>query len=184
MPFLWEFTPYGGEYGDDRQRDTAVTAADDLLKAQLNKAVREYPGSANLVYLLGSGSDGGSGEFDIPPGQVSGGAVFGYGTTAGAEVYDDGEFLDYKLNEQALQAAADSLNVPFEQRDRGALAEDLLATTPPQATPVDPIVPDVPHPNRIEFYWLFAAIALGLFGFELYHLGRHWLRRRVGGARQ
>ena len=193
VPFLWGFTPYGGEFGsdDDAKRSTNVAASNTVLKEQLNRAVHDYPGSANLVYIFGSGSDPGDWAFDIPQGQVSGGAVFGYGTKQGANVYyaPDGAsgrdaFIRFTLNEPALRTAADSLGIPFEHRERGTLPEDSLPSVVPQAAPVDEIVPDVPHPNRIEYYWLFAAIGAALFGVELYGLGRHWLRRRGGGLRK
>ena len=80
VPFIWNFTPYGGEYADDDDgtKSTNVAASNTILKDELNKAVHEYPGSANLVYIVGSGSDPGDWAFDIPQGQVSGGAVLGY----------------------------------------------------------------------------------------------------------
>ncbi len=191
VPFIWEFTPYGGGSDDDAKRSTNVAASNTILKDELNKAVHEYPGSANLVYIVGSGSDPGDWAFDVPQGQVSGGAVLGYGTKQGANVYyaPDGVsgrdvFVRFTLNELALRTAADSLGIPYEHRERGELQEDSLATVVPQAAPVDVIVPDVPHPNRIEYYWLFAAIGAALFGVELYGLGRHWLRRRGEGIRK
>ena len=89
VPFIWNFTPYGGEYADDDDatKSTNVAASNTILKDELNKAVHEYPGSANLVYIVGSGSDPGDWAFDIPQGQVSGGAVLGYGTKEGANIY-------------------------------------------------------------------------------------------------
>jgi len=193
VPFIWNFTPYGGEYADDADatKSTNVAASNTILKEELNKAVHEYPGSANLVYIIGSGSDPGDWAFDIPQGQVSGGAVLGYGTKEGANIYyaPNGQsgrdaLVRFTLNEPALRTAADSLGIPYEHREHGELQEDSLATVVPQAAPVDVIVPDVPHPNRIEYYWLFAAIGAALFGMELYGLGRHWLRRRGGGVRK
>jgi von Willebrand factor type A domain len=188
VPFLWNFTPYGGDDAtSEGQIKTIVSASDSVLKEELDKAVREYPGSANLVYILGSASDEGDWAFDIPRGQVSGGAVYGYGTERGGYVYmrpngaTSSEDVRSALNEPALRTAADSLDIPYVHREQGTIAEDSLAETAPQAVPVDPIVPDVPHPNRIEYYWLFAAIGAALFGVELYGLARHWLRRRGGG---
>jgi hypothetical protein len=191
LPFVWGFTPYGGdsaEYNGEGVLKTNVTAADELLKDELNKAVHAYPGSANVVFVFGATSDGGTPEFDIPKGQISDGAVFGYGTTAGTTLFlDTGsgyERVPSALDEVALRSAAESLGVPFEERDRGTIGAEDLPDTVAQAAPVDPIDPKVPHPNRIEFYWLFALLAAVLFGAELYGLGRHWLRRRGGGVRR
>ncbi|WP_099025111.1 vWA domain-containing protein [Mycolicibacterium palauense] len=190
IPFVDAFTPYGGPYGTDgdSQLDTIVSASSSVLRGQLNRAVHDYPGSANLVYLFGSPSDPGDWAFDIPAGQVSGGAVFGYGTEDGATVFyrprdrsEGTRLVRSELNEPALRTAADSLGVPFEHRESGPLPSGALASVVPQAAPVDPIDPAVPHPNRVEFYWLFAGLAAALFGVELYGLARHWIRRRGGG---
>lgn len=190
VPFLWNFTPYGGDdAGKEAPVEADVAASSSLLRAELDKASREYPGSANLVYILGAGSGPGDWAFAIPEGQVSGGAVYGYGTKDGYVFLRPGhpDYISYDpvkvpLNEAALRTAADSLGIPYVHRAEGVIEEDSLVTTPPQAVPVDPVIPDVPHPNRIEFYWLFAAIGAGLSGIELYALARHWLRRRGGVA--
>lgn len=190
-PFLDHFTPYGAEstYSSGSQKKAIVSAPDQILEDQLSTASGDYPGSANLVYLFGAGSDPGDWAYSIAPGQVSGGAVFGYGTTAGAEVYFDSDegryesgFFRSKLNEPALQTAAQSLGIPYLHRQSGSMPADALTTLPPQAAPGEPVVPSVPHPNRIEYYWVFAALGAGLFGLELYDLTWHWLRRRNGGV--
>ncbi|MGE2737942.1 vWA domain-containing protein [Mycolicibacterium vaccae] len=181
-----------GTYGATMMRApkaALVSAPDDLLREQLTGASTAYPGSANLVFIFGSGSDPGDWAYDIPQGQVSGGAVFGYGTKTGARVLwrsegGDLEFLTIGLNEPALRTAADSLDIEYLPRPDGPLPPDVLPTAVPQAAPVEPVVPAVPHPNRIEYYWFFAALAALLFGFELYGLGSHWLRRRHGGVRR
>ncbi|BBX16761.1 hypothetical protein CRI77_02775 [Mycolicibacterium duvalii] len=186
-PFLANYSTYG--YTPVRApKATMVSAPDDLLREQLTRASDAYPGSANLVFIFGSGSDPGDWAYDIPQGQVSGGAVFGYGTKAGARVFwmpegGDAEFVTIGLNEPALRTAADSLGISYQTRRSGPLEPALLPTAVPQAAPVAPVVPDVPHPNRTEFYWIFAAVAALLFGVELYGLGSHWLRRRRGERR-
>lgn len=190
-PFLENFQPYGAEYSYERgtEVNTLVSAPNAVLDEQLSVASESYPGSANLVYVFGAGSDPGDWAYTIPEGQVSGGAVFGYGTVAGAEVYagsgagrDGSRIVSSKLNEPALETAAQSLGIPYIHRQDGPLPLNALTSMPPQAAPADPIDPRVPHPNRIEYYWLFAALGAGLFGIELYDLARHWLRRRRGGA--
>lgn len=190
-PFLEHFNPYGATspYDSGSQLKTIVSAPDEVLAEQLTTASDFYPGSANLVYVFGAASDAGDWAYTIPQGQVSGGAVFGYGTTAGAEIYVDSgagrydrRIVSSKLNEPALETAAQSLGIQYVHRPRGAMPAEALATMPPQAAPVDPINPSVPHPNRIEYYWLFAALGASLIGIELYDLARHWLRRRRGGA--
>ncbi|OMC04446.1 hypothetical protein A5733_21535 [Mycobacterium sp. NS-7484] len=185
-PFLQNVEPYG-ERSTDGVVETDVAVANSLLKDQLNAASRRYPGSANLVFIFGAGSDTDDPAFDIPLAQVSGGAVFGYGTNdTKPRVYAGKNYdtVDVPLNEEALTAAADSLGLPFEKRESGLIDADELPSAVPQAIPADPIVPKVPHPDRIEFYWFFAAIAAALFGVELYGLAGHWLRRRRGTLRK
>lgn len=192
IPFLEEFTPYGGaEAKNDGETAVEVTAPSSILSEQLNRGAQDYPGSANLVYLFGGSSDSDDGALDVAQGQVSGGAVFGYGTEDGADVYYqpetysfDSETVHYALNETAMDEAAKSLDIPFTHREDGTLPEDALVTEVPEALPTLDVVPDRPHANRIEYYWLFAAIAASLFGIELYGLARHWLRRRIGGVRR
>ena len=168
IPYLHNFTLYGGEdtWDEGANPKVDVAASSSVLAEQLTRAAHDYPGSANLVYLFGSSSDPGDWKFDIPKGQISGGAVFGYGTKEGSTVFyqppDDAKEqpIKYKLNEPAMETAAQSLGIPFERREQGDLPDDALASDDfPQAAIVDDIVPDVPHPNRIEYYWLFAAIA-------------------------
>jgi Kef-type K+ transport system membrane component KefB len=185
-PFLQNFRPYG-ERSTDGVVKTDVTAANSLLKEQLNAASRTYPGSANLVFIFGAGSDSDDAEFDIPLAQVSGGAVFGYGTNdTKPRIYAGPNYdtVDVPLNEEALTTAADSLGIPFQKRESGLVSADELPSAVPQAAPADPINPKVPHPDRTEFYWFFAAIAAALFGVELYGLAGHWLRRRRGTVRK
>ncbi|OMC31271.1 hypothetical protein A5740_15730 [Mycobacterium sp. GA-1841] len=185
-PFLQNVKPYG-ERSTDGVVKTDVAAANSLLKEQLNAASRTYPGSANLVFIFGAGSDSDDAVFDIPPAQVSGGAVFGYGTNdTKPRIYAGRNYdtLDVPLNEEALTSAADSLGIPFEKRESGMIDPDDLPSTVPQAVPADPVVPKVPHPDRIEFYWLFAALSAALIGVELYGLAGHWLRRRKGTVRK
>ncbi|WP_163796419.1 vWA domain-containing protein [Mycolicibacterium sediminis] len=191
IPFLAQFTPYGGvdaQYEGETGVD--VAAPGSVLSEQLNRGAQEYPGAANVVYVLGGSSDSDSGALDVPKGLVSGGAVLGYGTEEGADVeHQDGKYsfdsetTHYELNATALEAAADSIDVPYLHREEGSLPADALVTDVPVAAPVFDVTPDVPHPNRIEYYWLFAGIAAALFGVELYGLARHWIRRRNGGVR-
>lgn len=185
-PFLQNFTTYGDGPSEGVAK-TNVSASNSLLKEQLNAASRTYPGSANLVFIFGAGSDPGDSAFDIPQAQVSGGAVFGYGTNdVKPQVYvgPDYDSLSVPLNEEALTTAADSLGIPFQKRESGLLKPDDLPTAVPQAVPADPVIPKVPHPGRIEFYWFFAALAAALLGIELYGLAGHWLRRRRGAVRK
>ncbi|TMS50862.1 VWA domain-containing protein [Mycobacterium sp. DBP42] len=166
VPFLQNFY---GERSTDRVAETDVAASNSLLREQLSAASHAYPGSANLVFIFGAGSDSDDSAFDIPLGQVSGGAVFGYNT-------------DVPLNEEALTAAAHSLGIPFIKRENGMLDVEELPSAMPQATTADPVNPNLPHPGRTEYYWLFTAIAGVLFGVEFYGLAGNWLRRRRGTA--
>lgn len=187
IPFATKLTMYGGDRvthgykdGDGVKPSTMVSAPAELLREKLNLATHNYPGSANLVYVFGAQSDPGTWTLDVPKGQVSGGAVFGYGTVEGeyGPGADWSERVHYALNEPAMRAAADSLGVPFLQRAAGVLSPDELPAIVPPAAPVDEIIPSVPHPNRGEYYWFFAGVAAVLFGLETYDLIRYWLRRR------
>lgn len=193
-PFLGRFAPYGGWSLTTRTAEhlsTNVAAANDTLADQIRRATVKHPGSANLVYLFGSASDPGDWAFTIPQSEVSGGAVFGYGTEQGADVLyrtDDGglERVRSRLNEPALQTAAQSLGIPYVGREKGTWPPpEALVTVAEQAAVITDVVnPRDPHPNRLEFYWIFAGLGLLIFGVELYGLGRHWLRRRGTGARR
>lgn len=169
-PFLGNFTPYGGD-GHGVQA-TNVAAASPELRGQLEQAARTYPGSADLVYVFGSPSDPGDWAYDVPRGLVSGGAVFGYGTTQAQP----------PLNEAAMKTAAESLGIPYYQRSTGMVKPDQLAALPKASTPAEHVAPGVPHPGRAEYYWLFTALAVALFGVELYTPVRRWLRSMVEGA--
>jgi hypothetical protein len=182
VPFLQKFSIYGDDAAD-AVAETNVAAANSLLKEQLDAASRSYPESANLVFIFGAANSEGDGGFDIPRAQVSGGAVLGYGTNDDSPVVylsRDKTTVEVPLNEEALTNAADSLGVPYLKRESGRINTGDLPTELSETTSVDQIIPNVPHPDRTEFYWFFAAIAAGLIGFELYGLAGHWLRRRKG----
>lgn len=184
MPFLVGIGPYGLDGADDKAtRHVNVAAANDILKEQLGRAVTNYPGSANLVYVFGGSSDPGDWAFTIPEGQVSDGAVLGYGTTQGVDLsFSPGggapQVIHSALNEPALQTAAQSLHIDYVHREGGSPPSSALPTDVAQAAPVDPVTPKSPHPNRVEYYWLFSLLGALLVGVDLYDLAGSWQRSR------
>ncbi|OBF13398.1 vWA domain-containing protein [Mycobacterium sp. ACS4331] len=137
-----------------------VGAAANVLRYQLIGAAQHYPRARNLVYYLGTGvSESGNPprEFDLPEGEVSGGAVVGY-SPAGVE---------------SLQAVADQIGVPFVPRFDGAV---LPADTGP-AQEVQ--AAQTAAGERIEVYWGLAAAASVLVLAELFMVLREFRRTRM-----
>jgi hypothetical protein len=106
LPFVANFDAYGGpdaEWDDNGTRATIVSAQKGLLRDKLNQATHAYPGSGNLIYIFGSGSGPGDWTLEMPRGQVSGGAVFGYGTEQGGYLPDEDADATFRLNEPAMR---------------------------------------------------------------------------------
>ncbi|OMH36869.1 VWA domain-containing protein [Tersicoccus sp. Bi-70] len=181
-------------------RGSSVTVAAPLLTQQLERARAAHPERARVVFYLGDGeqTDGLSPmPFTVPSGAVDGGAVLGYGTTAGGRMRaNEGHVAGQqayvqdrsvtppvdalsRIDEGRLRTVADQLGVPYTHRSAGDPIENAMTATDPgrlaaQAGSVA---------GRFELYWILAAAAVGLVARELYLLGADVLRlapRRPG----
>ncbi|OHU46055.1 hypothetical protein BKG82_28010 [Mycobacteroides chelonae] len=194
IPFVAYMQPFGRpEYGrqgnnwDDTKTSVDITSPNATLKEQLAQASKTYPGSTNLVFVFGSRTDAANSTYDFPHGAISGGAVFGYGTPAGApiEVYGEKGSMTAvsKLNEKALSEVAANLGIPYHQRAGGPLPPEFLPPVATQQITVESEVVRAAIPRRIEYYWIFAAAAAVLFGVELFEFIGSRFRRTFGGRK-
>jgi Ca-activated chloride channel family protein len=173
---------YGGGYGD--RVDAA--AANDILRDKLAQARKQYQGSKNVVFYLGSGAGGSKApQGSFSPGDlVSGGAVLGYGTPAGGPIprsYVDGGLI-YMADQQTGAALISVLGVNYFHRERGqSISAVVPAVTAALAPDSNPVVAS--HTvERTELYWLFSLLAAALVLVEIYLTARDYRRNRV--ARQ
>ncbi|GAS91304.1 vWA domain-containing protein [Mycolicibacterium brisbanense] len=173
------------------------TAARDELRKQLEAAAGRFKDSKSLVFYFGSGDAGTratSESFDLPDKAVSGGAVLGYGTSAGGpvpqgwvggtKVYQNdpgtGAPLNSTLDESTLKKIAGELGVPYFHREAG---QSITAVLPA----VDPVAgSDDENPlhasklvERRELYWLFTMLAAALVLGEIVLTIREFRRNRM-----
>jgi hypothetical protein len=162
-PTVASLSPYAATAETSDQVNAAAAA--NVLRYQLIAAGHQYPDSDSLVYYFGSGAGGSrapQGEFDVTPGSVDGGAVFGYGAA---------------LNEPGLRRIAQQLGLPFVHRQDG---QPVAGADPGGDTPA------VERPTaatgiavRTELYWVFTLLAAMLLLFELYLTVREFRRTRM-----
>jgi hypothetical protein len=167
-PTIARLAPYNAT---DASKDDAAAAA-NVLRYQLIAASQQYRDSTNVVFYFGSGTGGSSapqGEFEPVAGTVDGGAVFGYGTTAGERpAYD----------EQRLRLIAEQLGVPYVHRQEG---EQLPQTHPNSVATQLPTSSAAAQVlvQRTELYWFFTLLASLLLLFELFLTIREYRRARM-----
>lgn len=172
-------------------------AAKDVLREQLEQAKTLYPESKNLVFYLGDGASGSQaqpGAFDLPPDLIAGGAVLGYGTSAGGPIpasFAGGRkqylgdpatstLITSALDDARLQQIAANLDLPYFHRQAG---QDLTPVLPPvnsglmsdtaDAGKADPLV------GRTDCYWVFALVGAGLLLIEVVLTVREYRRNRL-----
>ncbi len=137
-----------------------------------------HPERNSVMFLFTDGEDNTSGSTSVPQGlsnNISGGAVFGYGSKNGSKI----ESIDYKgeisdryirnkngndgisaINSSNLAAIAESINIPYYDRSN---PDDITGN-------VDALVgnamkfsgDDELTEATIDFYWVFAILAIGL----------------------
>ncbi|OBK20705.1 hypothetical protein A5634_12020 [Mycobacterium asiaticum] len=158
-PTIAALRPY--QSGPDGESSVDAAAASNVLRYQLMQATQQYPGSRNVVLYFGSGAPSSrapQGEFQLPFGSVSGGAVLGYG-------------LADAINEAELRKVAGQLAVPYLHRD--------------SAQAFRPELPDSPSgrraeaAKRTELYWVPALLAAALLLGEIYLSVREFRRGRI-----
>lgn len=171
------------------------TAADEVLTAQLQEADTLYPDAKNIVFYFGDGALGSQVEpapFDVPTDLIAGGAVLGYGTTAGGAVpasIADGRKLYYaepgtstlltaKIDEPRLNEIADTLGMEYFHREAG---QNITPVLPPVDSGFMPETAADPQSlaGRTELYWIFALLAAALLLVEAILTVREYRRNRL-----
>ncbi|MDF2824249.1 MAG: hypothetical protein K0R68_1657 [Mycobacterium sp.] len=145
----------------DPVAQTNAFAARDVLRAKVDAATAQYPGSQNLVFYLGTGDPGSlvsRGTFDLAPGSVAGGAVLGYGEADGTDAA--------RLAEIAAQ-----LDVPL--RGPGTPVAEIAPE--PAAGSADALQVG----DRREFYWLLTLLAAVLLLAEVGLTLREYHKNRL-----
>lgn len=186
-------SPYVSVPPDAAYRVDAAAAA-NVLRYQLIQAAQQYPGAQNLVFYLGEGAGGSTapqGSFSVG-GRVTGGAVFGYGTPAGAPIPSayvgdavtyladsrSGALVISAINEPGLRRVAGDLGVPYVHREPGLPLTGLPA--PRAGTGAEAaVLTATPLPRRLELYWMLALLAAALLLPEIHLLVRELRRDRT-----
>ncbi len=180
-------------------RGSSVTVAGPLLKRTLARIAQTHPQRARLVFYLGDGEQT-SGEPPAPlgvdPSLVNGGAVLGYGTSAGGQMRQTGVpgsraddwLLDpgtgkparSVIDEAQLGAIAGALGVPYHHRAPGESIDAILASMDltgldrPTASQDGAL-----SASREEFYWIGLLGVAALVAWEVgLALARLWSLRR------
>jgi hypothetical protein len=161
--FVSGLSPYVATVPDPALQTNAF-AARDVLRTKAEEAAVAYPGSANLVFYLGTGDPESlvsRGEFDMGPGTVAGGAVLGY---------DSGQGID----QPRLQEIAGQLDVPFTLRPPGQPVADIAPQPENQVSGETRQVAD-----RRELYWLLTMLAAALVLAEVAFTLREYHKNRL-----
>lgn len=161
---------------------SSITIANKLVARVLRDAAEQEPDRARIVYYFGDGEQTSSKppeSFADAAGNLSGGAVLGYGTASGGPMREtlggyssaspdyittaSGETAMSKIDETNLQAIAGQLGVPYELREPGS------AVTPAE---VDPAKLESEAGNDVEtafeLYWIAAIAVFVLLGLDLW----------------
>lgn len=176
---------------------SALTVAHDQLAKALQDSAERHPDSVRLVFFLSDGEDTSGTKASLSvysdlASLIDGGAVLGYGTTAGGKMLsqslaiggsdeyitdpDTGEIALSMLNEQSLQELAQALGVSFEVRENSATPISVL-----QTLNYDDLIETAAAKQTVyDFWgWPFAAGIVVLLLFEAGNLGR-LSARKVG----
>lgn len=166
-------------------RGSSIGLAAPLLREELDRAANESQLRARVVYYFGDGEQTVAGDpesFASSAALIGGGAVFGYGSAAGAPmpvfkgasrptdelIVDPGTGAPAlsAIDEGTLKAVATQLGVPYELRD-----------------PASPVGPGDLHVSSVdadgslsrtsvfELYWVAALGIVGLLAIEFSRLG-------------
>ena len=163
---------------------SSVTVAGSLLEQALDRGRRTHPERTRVVLYLGDGEQTASSSpepFQIDAQLVNGGAVLGYGTTAGGQMKETGtrrggyipdpstgQPARSVIDEKQLQSISDQLRLPYLHRtveDGGTgvvaavrLKELSSLSTSDGSRSVE---------GRTELYWLFLLALAALAAWEL-----------------
>jgi Ca-activated chloride channel homolog len=172
-------------------------AARDVLRDKIDQAATIFPGSKTLVFYFGEGaarSHVPAAPFDIDRSKIAGGAVLGYGTTAGGpipqgwidgnKVYqgdpDGNGALNSTIDEDRLKDVARQLNVPYFHRESGQpISVVLPGFGQAGAAPQNSDKLKTQLIERRELYWLFTLLAAALLLAEIVLTIREYRRNRM-----
>jgi Ca-activated chloride channel homolog len=179
----WSLRPVMEAVAADAVTPESVTqanagAANTVLRYQLISAVEQYPRARNLVFYLGSGATESSvpaREFNPPPGSVDGGAVLGYGTTAGGPIPGT-DIQRSSVDDSTLRTIAEQLGVSNVSRSDTAPLAGVLPHEGPSGNSANLTATT---DDGTEIYWLPALGAAVLILIELYFTLREIRRRRL-----
>lgn len=169
----------------------------ELLKKSL-ESIRAYnerfPDRESILIFMSDGEDNALGSITVPDefkGELSGGAVIGYGTKEGAHVNEvfRGEIMDSyirnlsqpdiisKLNPDNLNSVATKLSLPYYERNRDDnflnYRDNFLKQTTNNTEKVDTT-------TMFDLYWIIAIFLAGLVFWDFLDiLNRLLLERRV-----
>lgn len=175
-------------------KGSSISVADSVLAGRLAAAQKAHPERPRLVYYLGDGEQTAAtapAPFKDSPDLVDGGAVLGYGTTAGGKMRDfsfgidePGPWIadksaDYApavstIDEQALRTVAGQLKVPYVHRQAPGNLGPALADSAPKASTQPAGSETRPGAGRWELYWVLALAAFGVALWELGSLTLLW----------
>lgn len=162
---------------------SSVDLPTELAKKQLSSAKHDHPERNRLVFYLGDGEQ----TADNPPKSmaslhplISGGAVLGYGTTAGGKMKEQTSY-DTKAPDQYIvdpNTGREALS-KIDETTLSTLAKQIGLTYIHRATPqkLDSLVKQLPKgkvgqthkntANATDLYWLLAIVLGGLLLIDL-----------------
>jgi Ca-activated chloride channel family protein len=158
-------------------RGSSVGVAAPLLEETLSSAASVSPDRARMVFYFGDGEQTALGEpesFAGSAGELSGGAVLGYGTAEGGPMRDTsagvdgpGSYIEYEgeralsvIDPENLQRIAEQLGVGYQQRSSGAALE--LPPAPTTATTSQGSTETI-----ADLSWVIALVIAVLLAAEL-----------------
>ena len=180
-------------------KGSSISAGADVLRQRLEASSRDAPERARIVFYLGDGEQTSAdppAPLGIEKSLVNGGAVLGYGTSAGGRMRENpplqderdqgyiqdpatGEDAVSRIDEDALRGVAGELGVPYVHRGPGDGLDAALVEAQPGQLRVSE---ESGLFGRFELYWMFALAAFGLALAEVVRSGRA-LRELVPGGR-
>ncbi len=160
-------------------RGSSVGIAAALLERTLDSAASVSPDRARMVFYFGDGEQTAATQpesFAGSAGQLSGGAVLGYGTSEGGPMRQTsagtdgpGDYIQYDgeralsvIDPDNLTRIAEQLGVEYRQRSAGTALE--LPPAPATAVTVDGSTESV-----AELTWVVALVIAALLALELAH---------------
>jgi Ca-activated chloride channel family protein len=158
-------------------RGSSVGIAAERLEKTLDAAASVAPDRARMVFYFGDGEQTASTDpesFAGSASEISGGAVFGYGTEAGAPMRQTsagtdgpGDYIQYqgeralsRIDPQNLERIAQQLGVTYQHRSADATIQ--LPPAPTTATSADGSAESVR-----ELTWVVALVIAALLALEL-----------------